>query len=163
MAFDRRPDFRRDSTRTHSEREESISLDVSAIQLKPQPTEGLPPALFDEVANQVAIVIGQDKNYNKNRPTQIRQFYDEVVMWEEKIRHQPNGERRQAYFAECLPFIRMLNAKVAYAEGRDHVDKNFVRFINHCLSQVDSYETLRNFKFFFEAFLGFYKAVRPKN
>ena len=41
------------------------------------------------------------------------------------------------------------------------MDRNFVELIGHCVGQVDTYETLRNFKFFFEAFLGFYKLERP--
>lgn len=55
----------------------------------------------------------------------------------------------------------MLNAKAAYAKGRNHVTENFVRLISHCLNQVDDIETLRNFKLFFEAFLGFYKLHGP--
>ena len=52
----------------------------------------------------------------------------------------------------------MLNAKAAYAQGRQHVDANFVALIARCLGQVDSPETLRNFKLFFEAFLGLLQA-----
>ena len=33
--------------------------------------------------------------------------------------------------------------------------------ISYCLSQVDSPQTLHNFKLFFEAFLGFYKLHGP--
>ena len=76
-------------------------------------------------------------------------------MWEEKARQTP--ER----FADYLPFIRMLNAKAAYAEGRKHVDKSFVDLMAHGLKQVTDPVALRHFKLFFEAFLGFYKAERP--
>ena len=72
-----------------------------------------------------------------------------------------------------LPFIRMMNAKVAYAKGRNQkedkrdrtglVDKNFVDLFSPCIKQVNSYKTLRNFKLFFEAFMGFYKVERPKD
>ncbi len=58
-------------------------------------------------------------------------------------------------------FIRMLNAKAAYAEGRKHVDKSFVDLMAHGLKQVTDPAALRHFKLFFEAFLGFYKAERP--
>jgi len=77
------------------------------------------------------------------------------VMWEEKARADKDR------FAEYLPFIRMLNAKAAYAKGRKHVDENFVAFVSCCVGQVDDYDSLRIFKIFFEAFLGFYKQERP--
>jgi CRISPR-associated protein Csm2 len=129
------------------------SLDTSGIELRPGANGALGADLFDAVAKRTAEVIALDKY--RNKPSQIRQFYDEIVMWEEKVRQ--SRER----FGEYLPFIRMLNAKAAYAEGRKHVDQNFVELIAHCMKQVDGPDTLRNFKLFFEAFLGFYKLERP--
>jgi CRISPR-associated protein Csm2 len=131
------------------------SIDTSGIDLRPGANGALNPDLFDTVAHSAAKVIGSNERGNK--PAQIRQFYDELVMWEEKVRQNP-AER----FPEFLPFIRMLNAKAAYAQGRGHVDENFVALIARCLQQVDSAQTLRNFKLFFEAFLGFYKLEGPK-
>jgi CRISPR-associated protein Csm2 len=129
------------------------TLDTRGIDLKPGESGALSPDLFDAVAKRTAEKIAGDKY--RNKPSQIRQFYDELVMWEEKVRQSP------ARFGEYLPFIRMLNAKAAYAEGRKHVDQNFVELIAHCLGQVSDERTLRNFKLFFEAFLGFYKLERP--
>ena len=71
-------------------------------------------------------------NERGNKPAQIRQFYDELVMWEERVRQDPDR------FDEFLPFIRMLNAKAAYAQGRGHVDANFVALIARCLGQVEA-------------------------
>jgi len=130
-------------------------LDTASIELRATETGSLNPDLFDTVAHNAAKVIGS--NDRGNKPAQIRQFYDELVMWEEKVRHSTD-ER----FQEFLPFIRMLNAKAAYAQGRGHVDENFGALIARCLEQVDSAKTLRNFKLFFEAFLGFYKLEGPK-
>ncbi|NEX21456.1 type III-A CRISPR-associated protein Csm2 [Thiorhodococcus mannitoliphagus] len=130
-------------------------LDTSGIRLKPVDGTALPADLFDGIARSTAQAVAGDGRNQANKPTQLRQFYDELVMWEEKARSAP--ER----FAELLPFIRMLNAKAAYAKGRKHVDDNFVDLIACCLGQVDDYPTLRNFKLFFEAFLGFYKQERP--
>ena len=130
------------------------TLDTSAIVLTPGAEGTLDPALFDRVARDIADKLGE--NGNSNKPAQIRQFYDELVMWEDRVRQEPGR------FAEFLPFIRMLNAKAAYAQGRQHVDADFVALIACCLEQVQSAETLRNFKLFFEAFLGFYKLLGPK-
>ncbi len=108
------------------------------------------PELFDtrarEAAEQVACC-GREMN----KPTQLRRFYDEIVMWDQKVRHHPDR------FQEYLPFIRMLNAKVAYAEGRKLVDGAFADLLSHCLGQVNTADDLRVLKLFFEAFMGFYK------
>lgn len=131
----------------------SATIDLSGVKLKA--SDGVLDAdLFSTTAEQVAKTIG--RNERGNKPAQIRQFYEEVVMWEERARQNPDR------FAEYLPFIRMLNAKAAYANGRNNVDENFAALISHCLQQVDDVESLRNFKLFFEAFLGFYKLHGPK-
>ena len=144
----------RSSGKNWSRKEQpSERLNTSEIDLKAPEGGHLRPSLFDTVASDAAKVVARGDR--RNKPTQLRQFYDEVVMWEEKVR------KDESRFAEYLPFIRMLNAKAAYAEGRKHVDANFVDLIYHCLQQVDSAEVLRNFKLFFEAFMGFYKRERP--
>jgi CRISPR-associated protein Csm2 len=125
-------------------------IDTSLIQLKTIKAD-----LFDNVAQNAAAKIADNRNSNK--PTQLRRFYDEIVLWESKVSQQPDK------FEEYLPFIRMINAKVAYALGRKLVDENFVKLINDGLRQVDSVDTMRNFKLFMEAFMGFYKEKRPKD
>ncbi len=93
-----------------------------------------------------------------NKPTQLRKFYDELCLWETKAR---NGGKER--FAEYLPFIRMMNAKAAYAEGRELVDCNYSTLISHCLNQVTDPATMTRCKLFMEAFMGFYKQERPKD
>jgi len=134
---------------------EAARLNTAPIKLKAVDGAALSPDLFDRVARETARAIAGDARNQANKPAQIRQFYDELVMWDEKTRAAP--ER----FPEFLPFIRMLNAKAAYSLGRRHVDRNFTDLIACCLEQVDDPATLRNFKIFFEAFLGFYKQERP--
>lgn len=111
--------------------------------------------LFDKTAKAQAKAVADDKRVNK--PSQLRKFYDEIVMWEQKASLHPDK------FQEYLPFIRMLNAKVAYAKGRNLVDDKFVNLMSEGLRQVDSAESLRTFKLFMEAFMGFYKQERPKD
>ncbi|MEI6542400.1 MAG: type III-A CRISPR-associated protein Csm2 [Methylococcales bacterium] len=103
--------------------------------------------------------VKHDKNVNKI--TQLRKFYDEVCMWEAK-------SKNLQVFSENLPFIKMLNAKVAYARSREYVDDKFVTMIAGCLSQInetneDGMKKFKNFKTFFEAFYGFYRAERIKD
>lgn len=132
--------------------------------------------LFDSVAQRIATEVAEplilEKRWNPktkkeewrikrlnnaNKSAQLRKFYDELCMWEEK-------SRDLASLTKTLPFIKMLNAKAAYAKGREHVDDKFVAFMNGCLRQIQAadengLQVLKNFKTLFEAFLGFYRAL----
>lgn len=128
----------------------SPPIDTSEIQLS-----NIHADLFDRTAKQTALTIAANRYCNK--PMQLRRFYDEIAMWENKVNHCPDK------FDEYLPFIRMMNAKAAYALGRKLVDENFVALISDGLNQVQDVKTLRHFKLFMEAFMGFYKEKRPRD
>ena len=91
----------------------------------------------------------------------MRKFYDELAMWNERV--QLARENKEAKFQELAPFIKMLKAKVAYAEGRKHIDKNFSDVFNRCIDQVNNAETLRDAKLFMEAVMGFCKLEELNN
>lgn len=112
------------------------------------------PELFNTLAQREARRVAQPQDRNRNKSTQLRRFYDELVLWEMRASQQPEK------FAEFLPFIRMLNAKAAYAEGRKLVDRTFVELLAETLKQVNSTATLTTCKTFWEAFMGFYKQER---
>lgn len=111
--------------------------------------------VFNEVAQRCAKTISEG-NQRCNKPSQLRRFYDELLMWVAKVEQAPKR------FDEYRPFILMLNAKAAYAKGRELVDANFVALLDHCLRQAEDARTLGQVKLFLEAFLGFYKAERPR-
>lgn len=115
----------------------------------------LNPELFSEVARQMAKQVAHVDRY-ANKSTQLRRFYDELVLWENRATQQVEK------FEEFLPFIRMINAKAAYAEGRRLVTRDFVQLMSHTLNQVNSPETMTHCKLFWEAFMGFYKQERPE-
>ena len=124
---------------------------------------GITHELFDSVAMEVAEIISQPKDKHgkfdskKNKSTQLRKYYDELCMWDQKIKQQPEK------YKEFLPLIKMLNAKVAYAKGRELVDQNFVDLMRHCLGQLtEEKKTFETCKLFFEAFMGFYKMYKPQ-
>ncbi len=124
-------------------------LNVTPIQFAAKSAD-----LFDEVANQTALTIADSGD--KNKSTQLRKYYDELCMWDQKIKQDPTK------YTEYLPLIKMLNAKVAYANGRKLVDDNFVKLMRHCLGQLNEHKTsFETCKLFFEAFMGFYKMHRP--
>ncbi len=115
----------------------------------------LNPELFSGQAKKVAEEIARDGKANKS--SQLRRFYDEIVVWEEKLAVDPTK------FDEFLPFIRMLNAKAAYARGREVVSESFVCLVEHTLAQVRDAKTMTLCKLFWEAFMGFYKSERPSD
>ena len=110
--------------------------------------------IFSDIAEAAAKHISSP---NQNKASQIRKFYDELAMWDEKI------HRNKAEYDKSAPFIHMLKAKVAYAKGRGHVDANFVAIFNHLIDQISDPQTLRHAKLFFEAMLGYRKAYETKN
>ncbi len=119
--------------------------------------EPLNADLFDRIALEHARRVGlrdDGKPKNENKPTQLRRFYDELLLWEERVAQAP--ER----FDECLPFIRMINAKTAYAQGRKLVDATFADLMRETLAAVSDARSLAHCKTFWEAFMGFYKLVR---
>lgn len=146
-------DAQRGGDNRYSRRDEPHvpDLDLSQVQFG----ASLDPQLFNEVAKRCAQTVGES-NQRCNKPSQLRRFYDELLMWVAKV------EQRPERFDEYRPFILMLNAKAAYAKGRELVDDNFVRLLDHCLRQAADAKTLGHVKLFFEAFLGFYKEVRPR-
>lgn len=112
--------------------------------------EPLEANIFSEIAKEAAEKIA-DKKLNKT--TQLRKFYDELLMWDEKV----NLDEHK--YTEYAPFIHMLKAKVAYAKGRNYVNGEFVEIFNKMLEGVKSAKTLHYAKLFFEAVLGFRKAA----
>ena len=122
----------------------------------------LAPAIFSDIAKSAAEDISQNKEQNKS--TQIRKFYDELAMWDEKIHRAAD---RKAEYDQSAPFIQMLKAKAAYASGRKSggktlLDEHFVAIFNRLIDQIDSPQTLRHAKLFFEAMLGYRKASETK-
>lgn len=93
--------------------------------------------------------------------TQIRKFFDQVLNLNNSAKHCDD------FSVDVLPFVKMLNSKVAYASSRQSaggnlVNKAFVDMINSCVNQIDSKEKLAIFKLFFEAVIGFHKSLEGK-
>ena len=126
----------------------------------------LAPAIFSDIAKSAAEDISQNKEQNK--ASQIRKYYDELLLWHNKIQQEQGDEARQKKYHDAAPFIQMLKAKVAYARGRKSggktlLDDNFVAIFNHLIDQISDPATLKNAKLFFEAMLGYRKASDPQH
>jgi CRISPR-associated protein Csm2 len=109
------------------------------------------PELFDSVAKEWANKIEKAKPEMKKN--QIRNFYDKVLELYEKSKYSEN------FNEEVLPFVKMLNSKVAYALNRSPKVANdeFKTMMESCIKQVKTKKDLEVFKYFFEAVIGFYK------
>lgn len=94
----------------------------------------------------------EKKILEKNKITQIRKFYDQVLKFNNDLK---TGED----FKLILPYLKMLNAKAAYADGRKLVTDEFKSFIKLSLNHVteDNPKSFELFASFFEAFMGYYK------
>lgn len=115
--------------------------------------------LFSDKANKLAEDIYKEQQQSRgkaNKPTQIRKFYDEVLRFDSMLKTNP------ADFDNILPYLKMLNAKVAYAMGRDLVSKGFKDFISTSLNQIKDKDDFDAFAGLFEAFMGYYKFYDEK-
>lgn len=112
-----------------------------------------PPELFSGEAETIAQRLNHAPG-QMNKSTQIRRFYDELVGWQERI----DGDDEK--FRQLEAFIKMLNAKVAYAKGRKLVDDQFESWFRDCIRSTTSARALDHFRLHFEAVLGFLKALR---
>ena len=130
------------------------TISVSEIKLQAPVSVELFASIAEDKAKTVAAAGGR----RNNNSTQLRKFYDELVMWFDKVHLERTKDGKASKYAEVAPFIKMMKAKVAYAKGRDHVEACFEQMFSHLIGQIDSPDTLKHAKLFMEAFMGFYKA-----
>lgn len=140
------------------------------MEIKFWTSEGrLDSELFSTKAEQIASEVfdGQLRSNGKaNKPTQLRKFYDEVLKFDGIVKSCP-ADKQKEEFNKVLPYLKMLNAKAAYAVGRDLITKEFKDFISKSLANVNNQDDFEVFAGLFEAFMGFYKyydekGVRPQ-
>lgn len=116
-------------------------------------SDPVPGDLFDSIARTIAEELGEAKD-KFNRPTQIRRFYDELCSWQQRVKDSDDA------FKKFEAFIRMMNAKVAYAKGRELVDANFEYWFKEGIKATTNAKALNHFQLHFEAVLGFLKSLR---
>ncbi|MBP8980673.1 MAG: type III-A CRISPR-associated protein Csm2 [Syntrophobacterales bacterium] len=119
------------------------------------------PKLFSEIAETKAREIaeagqgargGGRPRLERNKRTQLRKFYDEVIRLNGDIKSKPTD------WDYVLPYVNMLIAKAVYAQGRNTlVTSEFVNMLKECIDQVEQPGDLDVFANFFEAFMGYYK------
>jgi len=134
-------------------------LDVSRIRFG----DSISADLYADIAEKMANTIADSGDDNEDKKTQLRRFYGELYLWNEKVnaRNPNQKEDPQSLYNKFAPLIKMLRAKVAYAKGRRHVSGNFVTLFDTVINQINGPATLKQAKLFMEAFMGFYTAT-PK-
>ncbi|OQX59401.1 MAG: type III-A CRISPR-associated protein Csm2 [Helicobacteraceae bacterium 4484_230] len=116
--------------------------------------------LLNETAKKWAYDIGTGSGGVQN--TQIRKFFNQVLDLNNRARHSDD------FGGEILPFVKMLNSKVAYASARKSggsylINETFVNMMTSCINQVNSKDSLNVFRLFFEAVIGFHKSLEGGN
>lgn len=114
--------------------------------------------LFSETAKRWAEGINKKATSKTNNISQLRKFYDEVISFDSRLQ----GSQEKDEFEKLLPYIKMLNAKAAYAKARDLISDEFVDFIKKSISLVSDRKDFDVLKTFFEAFMGYYKYEEEK-
>jgi len=114
------------------------------------------PEIFSQKAAELSEKLAKDQR--KNKRTQLRRFYDELLRLDQDARQQ--GEEK---WPHILARVHLLIPKAAYAERRGLVSKEFVEFIKSSVLQTKTKEDLGVFATLFEAIMGFYNQDRPRD
>lgn len=113
------------------------------------------PDLFSAVAEKLAQKVSEEGTKTCNKRSQIRKFYDEVLNFSARV------GKDSVEFEKMLPYLKMLNAKAAYAKGRGLISDSFKNFLSNSLQQVNDRDDFDVFSGLFEAFMGYYRLYRP--
>ena len=70
------------------------------------------PNLFSDTALEAARACTSLK---ENKPAQLRKFYDELVMWHDKVHFAQSTEAKEAKFKEVSPFIQMMQRAAGWS------------------------------------------------
>lgn len=114
--------------------------------------------LFSRIAEEAAKRCSTAKNSNK--PAQVRMLYDELTKWQSRVSAAGTDVKQEQEFQRILPYVKMLRARLAYALGRNNlIDQRFYDIFSTCIDKINDVESLNHCKLFFEAYIGFKKAL----
>ncbi|MGD9157370.1 MAG: type III-A CRISPR-associated protein Csm2 [Desulfobacteraceae bacterium] len=111
------------------------------------------PKLFSDIAMTLADKIHEEGQNKANKRSQLRKFFDEVV----RLNSLANNKNNTEQWEQIEPYVNMLIAKAAYAEGKGSVTKEFAKLIKDAVNEIRGPKDLNVFTSFFEAFMGFYR------
>jgi CRISPR-associated protein Csm2 len=88
--------------------------------------------------------------------SQIRNFYDEILVFKMKLIANKDE------FEKLFPYVKMLNAKFAYARARKNMSELCQKSFSNAINQIKDYDDFMLFADFFESFIAFYKQYQSK-
>lgn len=97
-----------------------------------------------------------------NKSSQIRKFFDEVIKYKTDLLAHPAAKEEDLIFKQKLPYIKMINAKLAYAKARDLITDDFKDLFTNAINKIEDRADFFVFSDFFEAFVAFYKQYNSK-
>ena len=114
--------------------------------------------LFSAMAETEARRIALPENKTVKAPayTQLRKFYNEVLCYKTKI------EANEGDFDKYLPYVRMINAKLTYANAKGNITKDCLNFFKARINEIFDIKDFYAFADFFEAFIAFYRQYNSK-
>ena len=112
--------------------------------------------LFTQHADRFGTLFAKGK-YSLSR-TQLRAFYGDAKLLEEKMRMGGTIITPEA-FQQNLYLVRMLKAKVSYAQGKrtgKRMSRDFRDYIHKCVDAIQDGKDFMAFIKFFESTVGFF-------
>lgn len=117
------------------------------------------PEAFSELAKSKAEEVFRHARGNTNNTSQLRKFYDTIFNLNQRAKTVPD-ENDSAWLSIMAQLHRQI-AMVHYAKGRKLVSENFVNMLEELIKAVKTKKDLQVVTDFFEAFMAFYKELKP--
>lgn len=114
--------------------------------------------LLSDIAKGKAAEVYESRQRDNNKSSQIRKFFDEVIKYKTELLANPDD----LSFKQKLPYIKMINAKLAYSQARGLISENCEKLFSECINKIQDKKDFFAFADFFEAFIAFYKKHNNK-
>lgn len=105
--------------------------------------------LFDKQAEEAAKEIVKEGKKKINKMNQIRIFYSQFIVLNEKVNSLEDNFRKQ------LPYIKMIKSRAKYSKGRKNIGDYFENFLIQCVDEINTLEDFKLVCNFFESVVGF--------
>ncbi len=107
-----------------------------------------------DMINKNADVIAKIIKQGENSYTQVRKFYNELLLLQKQAQGNQNNIE-SGEFEKVLPMIYLVKSKAAYANGKKNINDNLLTFLVFYIEKIKNIEQLKYFMLYFEAILGY--------
>lgn len=107
-----------------------------------------------DMINKNADVIAKIIKQGENSYTQVRKFYNELLLLQKQAQGNQNNVD-SGEFEKVLPMIYLVKSKAAYANGKKNINDNLLTFLVFYIEKIKNIEQLKYFMLYFEAILGY--------